>query len=271
MGKAGTGLIVVFGIALFIWAGLQVPPSPFENRSFEGARRQTIEIPRGLPQPVERFFTVFFPDGVEDIRTVIFNGRGRIRPFGIWLPARFVFIHEAGKNYRHYFETTWFGIPFLKVEEGYVDGESFFESPMGTTKNDPNTNQGANLALWAEAGWFPSVWITDSRVAWEPVDSSTALLRVPYGSGTEIFVVRFDPATGLMDTMEVMRYREPGADKRKILWIAQSSPVKGASNKAAIASGSAMWLDQGKPWATFTMESAIYNADVSAYIRERGH
>ena len=45
--------------------------------------------------------------------------------------------------------------------------------------NDQNTNQCANLALWAEGGWFPSIWLTDPRVCWWKVDENTALLHVP--------------------------------------------------------------------------------------------
>jgi hypothetical protein len=47
---------------------------------------------------------------------------------------------------------------------------------MGNYHNDENSNQGANLAVWAEAIWFPSLWVTDTRVHWEPVDEHTALL-----------------------------------------------------------------------------------------------
>ena len=36
------------------------------------------------------------------------------------------------------------------------------------------------------------------------------------------------------------------------------------------AVGSATWLDQGKPWAMFTLEEVNYNVDVSDYIRQRG-
>ncbi|MEW5830865.1 MAG: hypothetical protein AB1846_18390 [Chloroflexota bacterium] len=36
------------------------------------------------------------------------------------------------------------------------------------------------------------------------------------------------------------------------------------------AVGSATWLDQGGPWAIFTIEDAAYNTDVSEYIRGRG-
>jgi hypothetical protein len=156
------------------------------------------------------------------------------------------------------------------VNEGYLNGESFFESPMGTYYNDANTNQGASLALWAEAGWFPSVWLTDSRVRWEAVDENTALLFVPFEDQVENFVVRFDPETGLIDTMEAMRYREAGKGKSKILWITRNEPGDTLPGMKISATGSATWQDQGSPWAFFTIDEALYNADVSGYIRSRG-
>ena len=98
------------------------------------------------------------------IESVVIQGRGILKPFmNIPIPARFVFVHDAGKDYRHYFEATVFGIPILKVNEGYIDGASFIESPMGSYTNDPNSNQGANLTIWAEAIWFPAIWVTDPR------------------------------------------------------------------------------------------------------------
>lgn len=273
MSKLGVVVLIIFAVVIIAMIGFRVPPKPFQRRTLAGSRGPDpakVEIPAGLPAPVERFFKAFAPAGLDDTRSVVFYGRGRIKPFGIWLPARFVFIHETGKNYRHYFEATWFGIPILKVNEGYVDGKSFFESPMGNLNDDSNTNQGANLALWAEAGWFPSVWITDARVRWEAVDDETALLRAPFGSGIETIVARFNSTTGLLDTMEAMRYREAGEGKPKLLWIARSELAQASVNGKSIASGSAMWLDQGAPWAYFNMETAIYNADVARYLRARG-
>ena len=193
-----------------------------------------------------------------------------MRPFGIWLPARFIFVHNAGHDYRHYFEATFFGVPFLKINEGYLDGESFFESPMGSYTDDPNTNQGANLAVWAEAGWFPSVWLTDPRVRWEAVDDATAHLFVPFEDQTERFVVRFNPDSGLIDTMEAMRYREAGEGKQKILWITRNEPGGVIPGTSLSDTGSATWQDQGEPWAYFTMSQSRFNVDVSEYIRQRG-
>jgi hypothetical protein len=219
---------------------------------------------------VERFYRIVYGNQIPVIESAVFTGRAAIRPFGVWLPARFVFIHEAGRNYRHYIEATFFGLPFLRVNEGYLDGESFFESPMGMYYDDANTNQGANLAVWAEAGWFPSIWLTDARVRWEAVDENTALLFVPFEDQVENFVVRFNPQTGLIDTMEAMRYRDSGEGKSKILWITRNEPGAFLPDTKISAVGSATWLDMGSPWAFFTLEEAVYNANVSEYIRARG-
>lgn len=205
------------------------------------------------------------------IETAVIQGRGIMKPFmNISIPARFVFVHTAGKDYRHYFEATWFGIPLLKVNEGYIDGESFFESPMASYYDEQNANQGANLALWAEAIWFPSLWLTDGRAHWEPVDESTGLLYVPFGERQERFIVRFNPRTNLIDTMEAMRYRDLGQGQPKILWIVRAEAGQLVPETNISSVGSVMWLDQGEPWAFFNLEELIFNQDVSTYIRQRG-
>jgi hypothetical protein len=260
-------LAAIFATLILLgWIGLNIQPKSFAMPALQKTDPKTIPLPSGLPAPVERFYRTVYGDQIPVIETAVFVGRGRIRPFGIWLPARFVFVHNAGKDYRHYIEATFFGLPFLKVNEGYLDGESFFESPMGTFYDDPNTNQGANLAVWAEAGWFPSIWLTDSRVHWEAVDENTALLFVPFEDQVENFVVRFNPKTGLIDTMEAMRYREAGEGKSKILWITRNEPGNTLPDMKVSAVGSATWLDQGSPWAFFKLEETAFNVDASEYI-----
>ncbi len=255
--------IVIALAALMVigWAGLQVKPRPFTIPPLYNSPVRTIPIPAGLPAPVVRFLRANYGDQIPVVQTVVISGRGRIRPFGIWLPARAIIIHNVGSDYRHYFEATFFGIPFLRVNEGYIDGKSFFESPMGTYYDDPNTNQGANLALWAEAAWFPSVWATDPRARWEAVDDTTARLLVPFGSQTETITVRFDPQTDLLASMEAMRFRNPG-DKEKIRWVTSSSPDGSVSYVT--------WMDDGTPWFAFTIDRLAANLDVNQYIRARG-
>jgi hypothetical protein len=263
-------LILLVVLIVIAWIGFRILPRPFPMPSLPKFEPGTAPLPGDLPAPVERFFQKKYSGQVLRIETVVITGRGRIRPFGIWLPARFVFVHQTGQAYRHYIEATFLGMPFLKVNEGYLDGKSFFESPMGTYHNDPNTNQGANLALWAEAGWFPSVWVTDPRVQWQAVDDHTALLFVPFENQMENFVVRFNPQTGLVDLMEAMRYREPGEGKPKTLWITRNETGVQFAGKTVEQVGSATWMDQGKPWAVFYLENLEINVDVNDYIRQRG-
>jgi hypothetical protein len=266
-----TTATIVLVLFLLGWLGLQIKPRPFSTHGERTPALKTIPLPSGLPKPVERFYKTVYGDNIPVIETVVIKGRATISPFRVKLPARFLFVHNAGKDYRHYIEATWFGIPLMKVNERYLDGKSLFELPMvGTTDNDPSINQGANLAVWAEAAWFPSIWITDPRVRWEPVDDKTALLFIPFEEQEENFVMRFNPETGLLGSMEAMRFRDSGPRAKKILWITRNIAGKKIEGTNLDAAGSATWLDQGKPWAVFTLEDVVYNVDVSEYIRQRG-
>ncbi len=263
-------IAILAGISLLLWLGLQVKPKSFAAYPQTSQPLETIPLPASLPAPVERFYRTVYGDAVPVIKTVVIKGRAAVSPMGPKLPARFIFVHNAGQDYRHYIEATWFGLPFMKINESYVDGNSHFELPFGTYDNDSSITQGAVLGLWAEAAWFPSIWATDERVRWEPVDENSALLFIPFGNGEENYIARFDPATGLLDTLEAMRYRDAGPKAKKILWITQNVPGKSIPGTNLSATGSATWLDQGKPWAVFTLEEVDYNVDVSEYIRQRG-
>jgi hypothetical protein len=263
-------LSVLAGIFFLGWLGFQFKPKSFAPFPAAAPELKTISLPDGLPAPVERFYKTAYGDQIPVIETVVIKGRGTMAPFGVKMPARFIFVHNAGKDYRHYFEATFFGLPIMKVKENYIDGKSYFELPVATYENDSSINQGANLALWAEAAWFPSVWLTDPRVHWEPVDDKSALLFVPFGEQEENFVMRFNPETGLLDSMEAMRYRDAGNQAKKILWITRNVDGPTVADTKLSAVGSATWLDQGKPWATFTLEEVKYNVDVKEYILRRG-
>ena len=121
-------LLGLIGLVGVIGVGLLIPPAslpPFGGRSADPVRQP---LPGTLPAPVGRFFRQVYGDEIPIIVSAVISGRGRIRVAGIAFPARFRFIHEAGRGYRHYIEATVFGLPVMKVNEHYLDGEARLEA-----------------------------------------------------------------------------------------------------------------------------------------------
>ena len=251
-------LIVLLSI---IWLGLNIKPKSFPSPSTSKWSANKIAIPDSLPSPVKRFYSQIYNAEMPIVKSAIISGQARMRIQGIPFPARFQFSHKAGKSYHHNIELTFFGLPVMKVNEYYLDGNATLELPFGTIENEPNVNQGANLALWGEAIWFPSIYLSDSRVRWESVDSNTAILKVPFEERQQQIIVRFDPKSGMPHLLEAMRYKEAD-DESKTLWIIETKNWKSINGHTVCSVVAITWFDDNDPWAVFNIEEITYNLNL---------
>lgn len=276
VGKIVNVLLIVGRVLIALvfvgWLGLQVKPKPFPAYpEASPAAIKTVPLPSGLPTPVETFYRKVYGDRVPVIETAVLTGRATIRPFaGIPFPARYRFTHVAGHDYRHYIEACWFGMPFLKVNERFVDGVSLMEIPVIGSDSGPKVEQAANQGMWAETWQFPARFVTDPRVRWIPVDDETALLEVPFKDEShQTFVVRFDPESGLPTWTETMRWPTSGSAE-KVLWMTNALAYKEVDGRLTSTVGSATWMDVGTPWAVFELEDMQVNVDVDEYMQAQG-
>ncbi len=230
-----------------------------------------VPLPEDLPVPVRRHFRAVIGERVPVITSVVLTGRVQMRVKGLKMPVRFKMVHQAGRNHRHYFEVMLLGYPILKINEWNLDGVTRLELPGGNTvDNQPKTNSAANLGMWAEQlTWLPSVLITDPRVRWEALDADSARVIVPAHEDEDALTLHFDPATGLLRSLEAPRWREE-TDAAKQPWRGE---VTGWSefNRIKVANPSELtWVNDGKPWAVWHIEDIAYNVDVDDYIRASG-
>ena len=258
------GLVLTAG-----WLGLRVKPKRFPAYPERTPALSTVELPADLPAPVSRFYKTISGGRVPVIESAVITGRAKLRFFGLRFPSRLRFTHTAGQDYRHYIEATLFGYPLMKVNEYYLDGKARMELPVGVIENEPKVDMAANLGLWGESVWLPSIFLTDPRVRWEAIDDTTARLVAPFGEEEDTLTVTFDPQTGLIRMMEAMRYRE-ATDEAKIPWRLEPLGWETFHGIMIPSPAAVTWLDEGTPWLVVTIEDVAYNVDVSEYIRARG-
>jgi hypothetical protein len=66
-----------------------------------------------------------------------------------------------------------------------------------------------------------------------------------------------------------MRYKD-AAVETKTLWINEAKEWQDQNGELTLVVGAVTWFDDGLPWAVFSVDEVVYNADVGEYIRRRG-
>jgi len=254
-GIAG-GLVTLAGLG---WAGLQVIPTNFPPPTDKAQDLGTVAVPADLPAPVRRYFQVAFGERVPRVESMVAWGSARAN-FGIWMPLRFRLYHRPGQAFQRDMEVTWFGIPVLKALDQYLNGKGM-TGPVGNLDTGPRVDQGANLILWAEATFYPSLLITDPRIHWEAIDSTSARLIFPFGNQPDEMVFHFDAQTGLVTRTSALRYQ--GQSGEKIPWYAEILEWQTVNGMQLPKRVAVTWENKGEPWSYWTFDGIAWNVDIS--------
>jgi hypothetical protein len=218
---------------------------------------------------VARFFTKVVGQHVPVIHSAVITGRAHLRIRGVRFPSRFRFTHDAGQRYRHYIESAVFGIPFIRVNEHFEDGKAVLALPFGIVKDEPKIDSAANLTMWAESLWLPSIFVSDPRVRWQHVDEHSARLVVPGSGGEESLLATFDPQTGLLLSLATDRWKSADSSE-KVAWVNTVHGWRSFHGLLVPSLVTIEWADEGTPWSEWEVEDIVYNADVSEYVRQSG-
>ncbi len=108
---------IILVVVLLVIIGLQIKPKPFDAYPQGNQIQEWVPLPGNLPTPVERFYQQVYGGQIPVISSAVISGRATMRISPITFPARFRFTHQAGQNYHHYIEATFFGFPIMKVNE----------------------------------------------------------------------------------------------------------------------------------------------------------
>lgn len=258
----GAIIDLIILVVLLLVLGLRYNPAPFAAFPGQAGKVETIQLPEGLPAPVERYYRELYGNEIPVYHSAVMTGRGTIRFMGITFPARVRFTHVSGVGYRHYMEAMIWSFPLFKVNESYIDGHTLLELPFGTMKDAPFTQEAANQGFWAEMTAYPAYYITNPLARWEPVDQDTAQLFIPYGDKLQTFTIDFDPVTGNLIHLETMRHRD---EKSGLLrWWGDLEERNGNMLYKV------NWGDETSPWLVVEIEDITFNADLGKYIRQKG-
>ncbi len=258
-------MIFLGGLLGLGWLGLRRNPRGFPPPAGTPGDLGTVAVPDELPRPVARYLRAALGDPAPLLASAVVLGKGRMRLLGLWAPVRFRFTLLAGQAYRHEIDIVWWGWPVLRADERFQGGQATMRLPFGTVRDSPQVDSAANLALWGESVWFPSAFAADQHLQWQPGEDDAAVLVVPSPEGTDRLRFNFDRETGLVASVEALRYRGP-RDRAKTPWCVQVSDWERFQGVLAPSRLAIRWLDQRGPWLLLDVETIVYNLDVSSLL-----
>ncbi len=213
-----------------------------------------------LPPPVARFVELVTHGRDDAITTVELTCDAWMhRPWWLPIPLQIRMSHRLGCAFVHEIRIGRGALSFPVGLDAFVDGRGAMI--VGRSIQIGRTiDQGARIAMWAEALTFPASWLGRADVGWASVDAQTARFIVPSPDGDLPILVSFDPRSGLLTSCAADRYKGAGPLTR---WFgAWSDWVVSAAGVLAARRMQVRWADESRPWLTVLVNRLDVNANV---------
>jgi hypothetical protein len=214
-----------------------------------------------LPTTVARFRELALAGEATTPRTVILDTAAWMRrPRLPRIPLEIRMSHRLGSEFVNDIRIGRGRLSFRFGLDAFIAGRGLMR--IGPSiQTGPSFDQGALIALWAEALNFPGTW-RQPGVRWEPVDATTSTLVVPGPEGEIPIRVGFDPDTGFPAWCEADRYKSSGP---KVRWRGTSSQWRRFPGGVLAPSRfGAAWADEAEPWLDVEVRSVVVDGPIEA-------
>ena len=222
-----------------------------------------------VPPPVRRYLEKALGSREREVRTVRLHHGGtfRTRLDGKWLPIRGQQWFATGPP-----GFVWWGriamMPGLWVEarDRSIDGAGnmLVRAESTITLADargPELDQGALLRLLGEMVWFPTAFLDERYVAWDPIDERHAMARLHVGGRAVGGVYEFGD-DGLPAAFRADRYRDLGGGRSALTpFLGQCEDYRAESGLIVPHRMTALWQVGGRdiPYARFLVDRIDYD------------
>ncbi len=212
----------------------------------------------GLPPPVQRYFRAALADGAPLVAALSLAHRGTFNLAAEgpdrWIP--FTSTQRVTTRRPGFVWDARMAIApglTVRVHDAYVAGEGILHPAVlglvsltdlrGSGPEPGGVAHGEFMRFVAEAAWYPTALLPNQGARWTAVDAHSAQVALADGAVSVSLVLRFDPGTGLIDSVRAeARGRTVGRDVVMMPWEGRWWAYAEHGGMKVPMSGEVAWL-----------------------------
>ncbi|WAI01724.1 DUF6544 family protein [Methanogenium organophilum] len=219
------GIIVIGSVVCILVSGSSFQRSVEDEISgLSRGAEQSVPKPipaekiESLPEPVRRYLGYAIPEGREPVRFVRMKETGEFRtePGGKWMPLEAEQYFSAGvPGFIWHAKIRANSLFWIDVRDKYVGNQGNMLVKLLSTvpvadAMGPEIDVSSLHRYIGEMPWFPTTFLNEEHITWEPVDSSRARAIIADGENTATVEFSFDEAGRITLVTTDERYRTVG-------------------------------------------------------------